>query len=41
MLIEKICPKCGKTYTTIDSFPDKVCEPCFDKWFKKNYNSEI
>ncbi len=39
MLIEKICPKCGKKYTTIDKFPDEVCEPWFDKHFKKIENN--
>ena len=39
MLIEKICSECGKPYTTIDKFPDEVCESCFDEYVKKNENN--
>ncbi len=34
MIIEKKCSKCGKTFKTIDKFPDEVCEPCFDEYIE-------
>lgn len=35
MIIERKCPKCGKTFKTIGLFPDEVCEPCFDDYITK------
>lgn len=30
-----VCPGCGKEYTDLLALkddPDRLCEPCFDKW---------
>ena len=35
MIITKNCSRCGKKFQTINTFPDRICESCFDQMLER------